>query len=215
MIPTAGNDAAPQPVRPAMKRRFAAAAAAVLTVVAAAGCDGRAARPSPGPAPAATSVAPTIAPVDGPVPFTVKLGAGQRLIPLSSGAQGCPGVDTRVYLGDSRLVRFTAYATSCPLPTDTRRINGRHGVYRSTADIPADLRAGATSIQTPLGEATAFTQDYSEYTNSANHYREPVVVITLARPADPSYQALTVIAEKGTLPMDELATVLRERLVAP
>ncbi|MFF5229802.1 hypothetical protein [Dactylosporangium sp. NPDC000521] len=197
-----------------MRRRFAAVAAA-LTVLAAAGCDGRAARPSPGPELTAASAAPTTAPVEGPVPFSVKLGAGQRLIPLSPGAQGCPGVDTRMYLGGSRLVRFTAYATSCPLPSDTRRINGRHGVYRSTADIPADLRAGATSIQTPLGEATAFTQDYSEYTNSSNHYREPVVVITLARPADPSYQTLTVIAEKGTLPMDELATVLREQLLAP
>ncbi|MGI5184223.1 hypothetical protein ACQEVZ_49000 [Dactylosporangium sp. CA-152071] len=195
-----------------MRRRFAAAA--VVTVLAAAGCDGGAARPSPNSSPN-PSPEPSLAAVGGPVPFSVKLGAGQRLIPLSPGPQGCPGVDTRVHLGDGRLVRFTAYATGCPLPDDPRRINGRHGVYRSTADIPADLRAGATSIQTPLGEATAFTQDYSEYTNSANHYTEPVAVITLARPADPAYQTLTVIAEKGTLPMDELATVLREQLLAP
>ncbi|MEV0563603.1 hypothetical protein [Dactylosporangium sp. NPDC050588] len=194
-----------------MRRTFAAAA--VVTVLAAAGCDG-AVPPRPKPEPTEAS-APTTAPVGGPVPFSVSLRAGQRLIPQSPGAQGCPGVDTRVRLGDGRLVRFTAYATSCPLPSDTRRINGRHGVYRSTADIPADLRAGATSIQTPLGEATAFTQDYSEYTNSANHYTEPVAVITLARPVDPAYQTLTVIAEKGTLPMDELTTVLREQLLAP
>lgn len=181
-----------------------------LTALAAAGCRDTDVSPSPEPV-----TSPTVAPIGGPVPFRVQLGAGQRLIPRSPAPGGCPGVDTVVSLGSGRTVRFTALATTCPAGDRAQLINGYHGTYRTVADIPADRRAGAITVQTALGEATAFVQPYSEYTNSANHYTEPVAVITLARPVDPAYQTLTVISEKGTLPLDQLTTVLREQLLSP
>jgi hypothetical protein len=175
------------------------------------GCRGAQVRPVRSPEPVTS---PTVAPVGGPVPFRVQLGAGQRLLPRQAVAGNCPGFDTVVDLGSGRSVRLIAYATSCPVG-DGQRINGRHGVYRTAADIPADLRAGAVTVATPLGEATAFTQSYSEYTNSAHHYTEPVAVIVLARPADPAYQTLTVLSEKGTLPLDQLTALLRGQLLVP
>jgi hypothetical protein len=182
----------------------------VLAVLAAGGCRGTKVQPSPEPV-----SSPTVAPFAGPVPFRIQLGSGQRLIPRSSAASGCPGFDTVVDLGASRTVRFMAYATTCPTADRTQLINGNHGVYRTAADIPADLRAGAATVQTPLGEATVFTQPYSEYTNSTNHYTEPIAVITLAQPVDPAYPTLVVLSEKGALPLDQLTTLLREQLLAP
>ncbi|WP_327001794.1 hypothetical protein OHA72_42715 [Dactylosporangium sp. NBC_01737] len=189
------------------------AVAVAMTTALTAGCRAAQDPPRPGPEPDPVT-SPTVAPAGGPVPFRIRLEAGQRLIPRSSGRDGCPGYDTAVYLGSARTVRLTAYATTCPTG-DGQLINGHHGVYRTTADIPADRRAGAVTVPTPLGEATVFTQPYSEYTNSANHYTEPVAVITLAHPADAAYQALTVVAEKGTLPLEQLTKVLQEQLLAP
>ncbi|MGI5246683.1 hypothetical protein [Dactylosporangium sp. CA-139066] len=190
---------------------------APLTVVAVAalavgGCRAADVQPSRSPEPVTS---PTVAPAGGPVPFRIQLGAGQRLIPHAPASSGCPGYNTVAYLGSSRTIRLMAYATTCTVEDNERLINGRHGVYRTTADIPADRRAGAVTVQTELGGATVFTQPYSEYTNSTNHYTEPVAVITLAKPADPAYQTLTVVAEKGALPLDQLTNVLKEQLLAP
>lgn len=199
-----------------MVRSIVTAATVALAVAAlAGGCRGADGTPSPGRSPSAEPVtSPTVAPVGGPVPFRVRLAAGQRLIQRSSAPGGCPGLDTVVTLGSGR-VRFIAYATSCPADDRQDLINGRHGTYRTLADVPAERRAGAITVQTALGEATAFVQPYSEYTNSANHYTEPVAVITLATPVDPAYQTLIAVSEKGTLPLDQLTAVLREQLLAP
>ncbi|GAB3833587.1 hypothetical protein ACFPIJ_09395 [Dactylosporangium cerinum] len=187
---------------------------AVAVAALVSGCRPADVRPAPSPSPEPVT-SPTIAPAGGPVPLRIQLGAGERLIPRSSASSGCPGLDTVVYLGSGRAFRLMAFATTCPAGDTTRHINGDHGVYRTTADIPADRRATAVTVPTALGEAVMFTQAYSEYTNSANHYTEPVAVITLTHPAGPAYQALTVISEKGTLTVDELATALREQLLAP
>ncbi|GAA3221445.1 hypothetical protein ACFO1B_16500 [Dactylosporangium siamense] len=183
---------------------------AVAVAALVSGCRPADARPDPSPEPVTS---PTVAPAGGPVPLRIQLGAGERLIPRSSAPSGCPGLDTVVYLGAGRAFRLMAFATTCPAGDTSRHINGDHGVYRTTADIPADRRN--VTVPTALGEAVVFTQAYSEYTNSANHYTEPVAVITLTHPADPAYQALTVISEKGTLTVDELSTALRKQLLAP
>lgn len=113
----------------------------------------------------------------------------------------------------SGAVRLAAYATVCA--ADNAQIgNGRHGVYRTTADIPADRRTAAVTVPTALGEATAFTQAYYECTNSCKNFVEPVAVITLGHPADPAYQTLTAYSEKGTIGWDQLTALLRDQLIA-
>ena len=106
-----------------------------------------------------------------------------------------------------------AYATSCAAADNARPGNGRHGVYRTIADIPAERRSGAVTLHTALGEATAFDQPYYECTNSCKTYTEPVAVITLAHPSDPAYQALTVFSVKGSIGLDRLTALLRDQLL--
>jgi hypothetical protein len=168
------------------------------------------ARPDPGPV-----SSPTVAPIGGPVPFHIQLGAGQTLTMRSPQPGSCPDLDALINLGSDGTVELVAYATSCAVGGDNARPgNGRHGVYRTTADIPAERRSGAVTVHTALGEATAFDQPYYECTNSCKNYTEPVAVITLAHPDDPAYQALTAFSVKGSIGLDRLTAFLRDQLIA-
>lgn len=180
---------------------------ALVLALVAGGCRGTDARPVSGPV-----SSPTVAPVGGPVAFHVQLGAGQRLTMRSPRPGDCPGLDALIELGAEGTVELTAYATTCA-SDNARPGNGRHGVYRTTADIPAELRAGAISVRTALGEATAFNQSYYECTNSCKTYTEPVAVITLAHTDDPAYQALTAFSAKGSIGLDRLTALLRDQLL--
>jgi hypothetical protein len=174
----------------------------------ASGCRGTDVRAIPGPL-----SSPTVAPVDGPVAFHVQLGAGQKLTTRSPRPDNCPGLDALIDLGSDGMVQLAAYATSCATGDNGRPGNGRHGVYRTNADIPAERRSGAITIHTALGEATAFNQPYYECTNSCKNYTEPVAVITLARPGDPAFQTLTAYSEKGSIGLDRLSMFLRDQLL--
>lgn len=183
---------------------------AVAAVLAAGGCRGGEVPPAPAPV-----SSPTVAAIGAPVPFRLQLDAGHRLVTRSPASGGCPGLDTVAVLGSGGAVRFLAYATTCAADGNTRLINGNHGVYRTVEDVPGERRGGAVTVQTVLGEATVFSQAYSEYTNSSNHYTEPVAVITLKQPVDPAYRTITVLSPKGELSLEQLASLLRERLLAP
>jgi hypothetical protein len=177
-----------------------------MTTAALAGCR----TASPAPAPPAAS--PTVASVATPVTFHVQLDANQTLS-LRTPPADCPGLDGVVVLGPDKRVSLSAFATSCEADT-SRPGNGRHGVYRTIDDIPADRRAGAVTFPTALGEATAFIQPYYECTNSCHNYTESVAVITLDHPSNPAYPTLVVCADKGLIGLDQLTTVLRTQLRA-
>jgi hypothetical protein len=190
-------------------RVVVAGLAAWLSVALQAGCR------DPGGAPTPTPVgSPTLAAVDGPVPFHLQLGAGQVLTVRPAPSGGCPGFDGQVQLGRAGYLQLSAYATGCAATDNGRPGNGRHGVYRSTADVPADRLASATRTHTALGDATVFTQPYYECTNSCHTYTEAVAVILLDHPADPAYPALTVYAVRGAIPVEELKTVLANQFRA-
>jgi hypothetical protein len=59
-------------------------------------------------------------------------------------------------LSPTGTIWLAAYATSCAAGDNAGPGNGRHGVYRTDADVPADRRSGAITVHTALGEATAF-----------------------------------------------------------
>lgn len=151
-----------------------------------------------------------MAAVGAPVAFHVRLDANQTFSLRTPGS--CPGLDGSIQLGPQRRILLSAYAASCDARDTGRPGNGRHGTYRSTADIPADRRAGAVTFRTALGEATAFSQPYYECTNSCRDYTETVAVITLDHPSDPAYPALVAYADKGLVDRDELTTVLKTQL---
>ncbi len=152
-------------------------------------------------------------PVDGPAVFHLKLGAGQSLTLRSPQPGGCPGFDAVATLGQERYLRLSAYAGSCDASGNTGPGNGRHGVYRSTADVPADRLASSVKVHTALGDAVVFTQPYYECTNSCRNYTEPVAVIMLDHPHDPTVPALMVYSERGTVGLDQLEAVLRDQLI--
>jgi hypothetical protein len=192
---------------------------AVLTVAAGAVAGCRAGSPTPSPPVTSPTpvnsptpaVSPTVASVAAPVAFHVRLDANQTLS-LRTPPADCPGLDAVVVLSAGQRILLSAYATSCESSDTDRPINGRHGTYRSTADIPADRRSAAVTFRTALGEATAFTQPYSEYTNSRHDYTEPVAVIMLDHPLDTAYQALVVCGDKGSISLEQLTTVLKTQL---
>jgi hypothetical protein len=179
----------------------------VVLALMAGGCRGEDAPPDRGPV-----SSPTVAPVGGPVAFHVKLGAGQTLTMRPPHPGNCPGLDAVINLGSDGTLGLVSYATSCAGDT-SRPGNGRHGVYRTTADIPAEWRSGAPTVHTALGEATTFNQSYYECTNSCKDYTEPVAVITLAHPDDPAFPALTAYSVKGTIGLDRLTEILRDQLL--
>jgi hypothetical protein len=170
--------------------------------------------PAPGSTGSPTPVSsPTLAPVDGPVGYHLQLGTGQSVTFRSAQPGGCPGSDALVTLGPDRYLRLSAYATSCDASGNANPGNGRHGVYRSPADIPADRLAGSVKVPTVLGDAVVFTQPYYECTNSCRNYTEPVALITLDHPRDPAYPGLMVYSEKGTIGLGQLRSVLRDQLL--
>jgi hypothetical protein len=180
----------------------------VALAFAAGGCRGPV-QPEPGPV-----SSPTVAPVGGPVPFHVQLGAGQTLTMRSQQPGNCPAVDAVINLGSGGTVDLVAFGSSCDTGNNAQPGNGRHGVYRTTADIPADRSSGAVTVQTALGQATAFSQSYYECTNSCKNYTEPVAVITLTHPNDPAYPALMAYSAKGSIGLDRLTAFLRDQILA-
>jgi hypothetical protein len=169
---------------------------------------------SPKPAESPTPVSsPTRAPVDGVVGFHIQTGTGQSFTLRSPQAGSCPGFDALLTLGHDRYLRLSAYAASCDATGNTAPGNGRHGGYRSVADIPADRLASSIKVHTAIGDAVAFTQRYYECTNSCHNYTEPVAVITLDHPQDPGFPALMVYSERGTISLDQLEAVLRDQLL--
>jgi len=158
---------------------------------------------------------PTVAPVSGPVAFHVQLGAGQSLTTRSPQADNCPGFSADVRLDQHTWLTLFAYATNCTTNGGNSGLgNGRHGVYRTDDDVPATVRDRARTVHTALGDATVFTQAYYECTNSCRNYTEPVAVITLTHPQDPSVQALTVYSAKGEADLDRLVAFLGNQLLA-
>ncbi|WP_203903396.1 hypothetical protein [Virgisporangium aliadipatigenens] len=182
---------------------------AVCAVLVVAGCGGFADgddKPSLGEGPLTASAVP-----GPPVAFQVRLAKGQRLDPQPADPAGCPGLRTYLASGRYTLVTFEAFAASCQLPRDNDRSgNGRHAWYRSAADAPA----GGTKVATPIGEALIFGSGYYECTNSCRNYTDTVAVITLDKPVDSAYAALVVRSDKGSVSLEEMTALVRDRLGA-
>jgi hypothetical protein len=157
---------------------------------------------------------PTVAPVAGPIAFHVRLGAGQHLTTWNPKPYKCPEQVADVDLNSHHYVTLLAFATSCGSEGNTNPGNGRHGVYRTNEDIPAERRSSAQTVHTALGDALVFTQPYFECTNACYFYTEPVAVITLAQPQEKAVQSLMVVSPKGSMDQDALAAFVREQLLA-
>ncbi|WP_345678304.1 hypothetical protein [Yinghuangia aomiensis] len=145
--------------------------------------------------------------------FSFRLGPGEEFAapPVDASAEPSPTEPVQLTLtrNGTQVVSVTAYAADAPLAhANTGLANGRYGVYRTTADIPADELASATHAQTALGDATVFTHPYDECTNSCKHWTVPVAVITVAHPKDPGFPTLVIAANHGEIDVDGLRSLL-------
>ena len=108
-------------------------------------------------------------------------------------------------LGDRLAV--VAVPTSCAQAAHNGQIgNGFHGLYRIVDDVVKPL--DETTVTTPAGTATVFTQAYFECTNSCDNWDEPVAIVTLAQPFDPAYPTLVVRGDKNLVSRSELEKIL-------
>lgn len=89
--------------------------------------------------------------------------------------EACPSVP---YLFADRLA-IEAYSTTCD-PSSRNPMNGRYGRYRSFDDVADPL--DAVTVDTRLGPATLFTQEYTKCTNACRHAIEQVGIIALEDP---------------------------------
>ncbi|RKN46949.1 hypothetical protein [Streptomyces hoynatensis] len=110
---------------------------------------------------------------------------------------------------------FTLYSLdlACPIDAETNEspINGRHAAFRSAGDVPQGPVATSV-VDTALGQALAFTQTYTECTNSCRDFGEPAVLITLDAPTAQDHQALVLTSFRGESSESELTRLAREHL---
>lgn len=97
-------------------------------------------------------------------------------------------------------------AMDCDLP-DQRVMNGSHGLYRTLADVPKPR--DVAEVDTGLGPAEVFVQDYSESTNFTTDYVEPVAIVTLDDPVRLDYPTLVIRSEQGELDREEFTELVR------
>lgn len=105
--------------------------------------------------------------------------------------------------GGPGVVELEVVPTDCEY--DDRLGNGFHGIYRTIADV-ADLDADDADdvevVDTAVGPAEVFTQDYYECTNECNDYVDRIAIVTLDEPSDDDYPTLVVRANKDEVGED-------------
>lgn len=117
---------------------------------------------------------------------------------------GCTSVQ---YIMDNHRLVVNAYSRDCDLPgTPQRVINGHHGMYRTLDNVsePIDLE----KIDTPLGDAEIFLQEYSEHTNFSREWKEPVAIITFDKPTNADFPTMVITSQKAALSRTEFTQIV-------
>jgi hypothetical protein len=141
--------------------------------------------------------------------FAFELDAGWAITSVYEG-QPCGSVTYVIddVAGGSAEIGVQAVPTDCPEASQNSQIgNGRHGVYRTIADVPAPL--DQTPVTTALGPGVAFDQAYYQCTNHCDNWKEPVVIITLDHPVDPAYPTLVVRGDRDSVSRSRLVSILQ------
>ncbi|HIV57742.1 MAG TPA: hypothetical protein H9902_07270, partial [Candidatus Stackebrandtia faecavium] len=102
------------------------------------------------------------------------------------------------YILDNHRLVVNAYSKDCDLPRAPQQIyNGYHGMYRTLDDVPDPI--DVEKIDTPLGEAEIFLQEYSEHTNFSREWEEPVAIITFDKPTNADFPTMVITSQKAAL----------------
>lgn len=145
-----------------------------------------------------TVVAPPTSPVSDPG-FTVTAagftGWGVR------GDDGCSETWGQIADADGDgLIVLQVTGTTCQ---PAAPLNGNYGNYRTEADVRA---TSSSPLVTPVGAGIAFSQTYTECTNSCTDFVQPVLLVTLDTPPDPEHPTLTLIGV-GDVTAEQVAEV--------
>jgi len=144
---------------------------------------------------------------DDLVAFEMRVPSGTAIssIGVADDAEGCAMVTYR--FNDYGLV-VEAVSRSCEVRADRAIINGYHGIYRTVADVPHPQDMAI--VDTNLGSAETFLQNYAEYTNLTSKWVEAVAIVSLAAPVNPDFPTLVVRSDKAGLDRDEFTEVIRQ-----
>lgn len=122
--------------------------------------------------------------------------------------EGCPTALYRLAAVDDHRAALTVtlIPADCRLPEEQRVLNGRHGVYTSIEDVPEPI--DVRTVRTEIGQATVFSQEYVECTNSCTTTVEPVAIIAVRDPVDPDYPVLMLRGDGDTIDREALEEAL-------
>lgn len=144
--------------------------------------------------------------VDDRIAFEIKVPRGTMITGFYSGARReCPIAEVDF---SAHGLRAYAAGRSCESPARGRTGNGNHGTYRTIADVAAPKVV--QRVDTWLGPADVFSQDYYECTNACQNYTEPVAIVMLQQPVNPDFPTLVLISTKGELDRPAFTRIVRD-----
>ncbi len=144
--------------------------------------------------------------VDDRIAFEIKVPPGTMISGFYSGARRDCQI-AEIDFSDHGLRAYAA-ARTCESPARGRTGNGNHGTYRTIADVAAPK--AVQRVDSWLGPADVFSQDYYECTNACRNYTEPVAVVMLQQPVNPDFPTLVLISTKGELDRAALTRIVRD-----
>lgn len=159
--------------------------------------------------PAADAETTTITVADDYAAFTLDVPDGTAITTVDH--RGEDRCDSAAYHLSGYGLEVEAVSAKCEL--DRQRVsNGRHGTYRTIDDVPEPK--DVATLDTGIGPAEVFTQEYVEATNSTDSYEEPVAIVVFDDPVNPDYPTLVIRSEKGELGRGEFIELV-ESLAEP
>ncbi len=144
--------------------------------------------------------------VDDRIAFEIKVPSGTMITRFYSGARRECAI-AEVDFSEHGLRAYAA-ARTCDIPARGRTGNGHHGLYRTIADVAAPKTV--QRVETWLGPADVFSQDYYECTNACRNYTEPVAIVMLQQPVNPDFPTLVLISTKGELARPDFTRLVRD-----
>ena len=148
---------------------------------------------------------------DGHLRLSLTVPDGIGITDVSRDGLGDEPQCTAIQYRLGRDLTLESFSSSCgetneEASGDDHLINGFHGEYRTMDDVPDPI--DPVSVDTPIGPAHIFSQEYAEYTNRSRSWEEPVAIVELSEPEDPDFGSLVIRSDRGALSRDDVVEIL-------
>lgn len=138
--------------------------------------------------------------------FSLDVPEGMAIGTMRHDPRGTDGGIVAMSFAGGESLQIEAVPADCEVDNE-EPLNGDHGTYRRIDDVvPAP--ENVDDVETGLGTAQLFSQDYRECTNECTDYTEAVAIVTLDEPRADRYATLVIRSDKGELDEDVLAAIV-------